>query len=123
LPISLQDPTKEYYDFDDWIPSALIDTVGNKTVTATWVPIDYLIIANIVGDTFETNPNPGTFNVEDSFPITLQAPTGAGGKNFVGWFDAPVAGNPVTEITSSNLGSPVEIWAYFEDVEEEEPIE
>jgi len=36
LPISLQTPTRNYFDFVNWTPSAEIVTTGNTTRTANW---------------------------------------------------------------------------------------
>ena len=114
--------TREFYDFDDWSPSRTIVAAEDTTVTAIWIPTDYLILYNAVNDNLDENTNPETFNVEDELPITLNDPTGEGDTTFVGWFDAEVEGNLVTEITSDDLGDTLELWAYFEPIElEPEP--
>jgi uncharacterized repeat protein (TIGR02543 family) len=114
----LLDPTKANYTFDGWFNQASggteitdIDTAANITVYAQWTVVDYTITydAGTVGS-FDTNNNPVTFNADDSFPITLVDPVKSG-ETFDGWYSDAGLNTSITEITSSDLGSNLTIYA------------
>ena len=111
LPIVLEDPSQDFYDFDGWDPSDTINAEDDVTVTATWTPIDYNITYDLDGGENDLN-NPSTFNADDSFPISLE-PATKNGFTFDGWFDQASGGEEITEITSSDLGSTLVLFAQF----------
>ncbi len=91
--ITLNNPTKEGYEFLGWTSSEVTapltpmtikqGTTGDQTFTANWSPKSYSITYNnIDGCTFET-ANPTTYNIE-SDEITLFNPTKAN-DTFTGW--------------------------------------
>lgn len=110
--------TKEYYTFNGWYDAAtsgtLADpittgTTGNLNLYAYWTPINYTIEYELDGGT-NNGLNPTIFNADDSLPIILEDPTKEG-YNFIGWFDAAVDGNEITEIASSDLGTNLTLYA------------
>ena len=118
LDITLEDASKTNYTFDGWFDQAsggteitVIDTAEDITVYAQFTAIDYTITYNLDGGTNDPL-NPSTFNAEDTFPITLEPATKAG-STFDGWFDANTGGNQVTDITSSDLGSNLVLYAQW----------
>ena len=82
--ITLLDPTKAGYDFDEWTPGDSIPggSTGDKTFTATWTPIVYTITYNMDGGTNNAG-NPATYTIEDA-EITLLIPI-KDGHTFTGW--------------------------------------
>ena len=102
LPIVLNNPEKDYYDFAGWYENDVLVTeiaassTGNKTYLATWTPIEYTITYHGVDGEDVKWPedpenagayltNPGSYNV-DSADITLYNPS-RDLYTFVGWCD------------------------------------
>ncbi|MBP5469230.1 MAG: InlB B-repeat-containing protein, partial [Candidatus Riflebacteria bacterium] len=90
--ITLNNPVKDGYRFIGWTGSngdepqisVTIDTgsTGDKSFTANYLALDYLIICNLDGGVLET-PNPSGYN-KASDSITLNNPTKYG-YEFIGW--------------------------------------
>lgn len=65
-------PAREHYEFVAWqenavkIEKILKGTIGNKTITAIWMPIEYTITYNLNGGTNDTN-NRDMYTIEDAF--------------------------------------------------------
>lgn len=94
-PLTLNNPTRFGYTFAGWTGTGLnsqeqavtIETgsVGDRTYTANWSPINYNINYDLAGGTVET-PDPTTYNIA-SEEIRLSCPTKEG-YNFEGWTGA-----------------------------------
>ena len=90
--ITLNNPTRTGYDFAGWTESGLSEatanvtipagSIGERTYTATWTPINYAITYDLAGGTVAT-ANPETYTIE-SAAITLNNPTRTG-YDFAGW--------------------------------------
>ena len=88
--ITLVNPTREGYDFAGWTGTGLTEatttvtiakgSIGERSYTATWTPIEYAITYNLDGGTAE---NPVKYTIE-SADITLNNPTKTG-YTFKGW--------------------------------------
>lgn len=76
-------PTKKGYTFAGWTP-AVPSTMPaeNKTLTATWTPVNYTIGYDLAGGNVAT-ANPTSYTIE-SAAITLNNPTKTG-FDFAGW--------------------------------------
>ena len=83
--ITLAVPTREFYAFAGWSDDGVIDvgSMGDKTFTASWTPIDYPILYDLGGG-INNESNPTTYTVEDT--VTLADPQRAG-YTFVSWSD------------------------------------
>ncbi|MCL2863553.1 MAG: InlB B-repeat-containing protein [Methanimicrococcus sp.] len=116
LPLTLVDAVRDGYAFIEWQdgqsnPVTSITTTGDKTLWAVFdtTPTVYNIVYNGVEGT-DTNTNPATFDIYD-LPFALDDLIRAGGAGFIGWFDAAVGGNQVTDITATGDKT---LWARFE---------
>ena len=107
--ITLNNPTKNGYQFDGWTGTDIAGTAetvtipagstGARSYTANFTPITYTITYNLDGGTNNTD-NPASYTIE-SQTITLNAPTKTG-CDFAGWVSGDVA---VTEIPSGSTGN------------------
>ena len=96
---TLNNPTREGYDFAGWTGTGLTEatttvtiakgSIGERSYTATWTPVEYAITYNLDGGTAE---NPANYTIE-SADITLNNPTKTG-YTFLGW-----TGTDLTEAT------------------------
>ena len=96
---TLNNPTREGYTFAGWTGTGLTEatttvtiakgSIGERSYTATWTPIEYAITFNLDGGTAE---NPAKYTIE-SADITLNNPTKTG-YTFLGW-----TGTDLTEAT------------------------
>jgi uncharacterized repeat protein (TIGR02543 family) len=85
--IVLKDPQKTGYNFAGWRGDTIIvNSVGNKILTATWDAIRYSIRYELNGGANHTD-NPATYTIEDS--VVLKVPTKRG-YNFAGWHEGGV---------------------------------
>lgn len=102
---TLNEPTREGYDFAGWTgtdidgtsPSVTIakGSKGERTYTATWKPIEYTISYNLDGGELDAgDSNPKTYTIETS-SFTLKNPKKEG-LSFAGW-----TGTDLTEATKS----------------------
>ena len=110
-PITLINPTKDYYDFAGWLVGTSTEPVssvtiptgstGAKSYTATYTPKTYNITYNLDGGSLETS-NPTSYNIE-STAITLNNPSKQG-YNFAGWSGTDITGTStsVTIATGSH---------------------
>ena len=90
--ITLNNPTREGYNFAGWTGTGLdaptvevtiaAGNTGDRSYTATWTPIIYTITYDLAGGSVAT-ANPTTYTIE-SAAITLNNPTRVG-YNFTGW--------------------------------------
>ena len=90
--ITLNNPTREGYDFAGWTVTGLDaanttvtiakGSTGNRSYTATWTPIVYTISYDLAGGAVATE-NPTEYTIE-SEAITLNNPTREG-YDFAGW--------------------------------------
>ncbi len=94
------------YTFGGWLDAAsqptvgiALNSVGNVTVTANWIPKTYNITYNL-GNGTNNSQNPATFTVETP-TITLLNPS-RDYYTFAGWTNA--SGDPVTEIALGTSG-------------------
>jgi len=104
--ITLNNPTKDHYDFTGWSGTGisnlaynvrLINSIGDREYTANYNPHNYSITYDLASGVLSEN-NPSTYNIE-SDPITLNNPTRIG-YTFTGWVGTDV------EIGSTNLTIP-----------------
>jgi uncharacterized repeat protein (TIGR02543 family) len=80
--IILQVPSKTGYDFAGWTgDTVIVNSTGDKTLTALWTAIKYAIVYELNGGANHSG-NPATYTVEDS--VVLRSPAKAG-YNFAGW--------------------------------------
>ena len=96
---TLNNPTREGYDFAGWTGTGLTEatttvtiakgSIGERSYTATWTPVEYAITYNLDGGSAE---NPAKYTIE-SADITLNNPTKTG-YTFLGW-----TGTDLTEAT------------------------
>ena len=110
-PITLINPTKDYYDFAGWLVGTSTEPVssvtiptgstGAKSYTATYTPTTYNITYNLDGGSLETS-NPTSYNIE-STAITLNNPSKQG-YDFAGWSGTDITGTStsVTIATGSH---------------------
>lgn len=122
--ITLNNPTKEYYDFAGWtyagqeVPKLNVKiekgSTGNKSFAAKYVPVDFTITYNY-NDSIAPSDNPEKYNIE-SESFTLKNPTKAN-ANFIGWSYVDGEGQTQTKLvvtidkgTTGNL----EFTAVFE---------
>ena len=101
--ITLNNPTKEHYDFVGWSGTGisglaynvrLVNAIGDREYTANYNPHNYSITYDLASGVLSEN-NPSTYNIESN-PITLNNPTRLG-YTFTGWVGTDV------EIGSTNL--------------------
>ena len=96
---TLNNPTREGYNFAGWTGTGLTEatttvtiakgSIGERSYTATWTPVEYAITYNLDGGSAE---NPAKYTIE-SADITLNNPTKTG-YTFLGW-----TGTDLTEAT------------------------
>jgi uncharacterized repeat protein (TIGR02543 family) len=81
--IVLQNPSRTGYDFAGWAEgdSIKIGSTGDKTFTAQWSVITY-VISYELNNGVNSDENPATYTVEDV--VTLQNPSKTG-YDFTGW--------------------------------------
>jgi len=104
--ITLNNPTREGYDFAGWTGTGLTEatttvtiakgSIENRSYTATWTPINYDITLTLDGG---TATNPATYTIE-SDDITLNNPTKTG-YTFKGWTGTGLV-EPTMEVTIAN---------------------
>ena len=93
--ITFATPTRAGYTFAGWsISSIPSGSTGNKTVTASWMPITYTISYTLNGGT-NASANPKSYTIESS-TITFAEPTRTG-YTFAGW--------DISEIPSGSIGN------------------
>ena len=84
--ITLENPTREGYDFIAWTPTNSIPkgSTGDKEFTAVWsAAVVYNIVYNLNGG-INVQGNPTVYTVESGFPIIIEAPSKTG-YTFLGW--------------------------------------
>ena len=83
--ITLEDPSRDGYEFEGWTPTDNIPagSTGNKTFTANWSAAIIYDITYVMNGGTNHADNPATYTVEDDL-ITLEDPTRAG-YEFLGW--------------------------------------
>jgi uncharacterized protein (TIGR02145 family)/uncharacterized repeat protein (TIGR02543 family) len=106
--ITLKNPTKTGYTFAGWTgpngqdphTTVAISTgsIGDKTYTAKWTPIQYDITYTLNGGTVSAPANPTSYNIESAF--TLKNPT-KNGFTFEGW----TGDNGETEQTTVSIAA------------------
>ena len=89
---TLNNPTRQGYTFAGWTGTGLSDvtetvtiatgSTGERSYTAHWTPVNYIISYNLVGGQVET-ANPTSYNIETA-SFTLNNPTRSG-YTFAGW--------------------------------------
>ena len=89
---TLNNPTRQGYTFAGWTGTGLSDvtetvtiatgSTGERSYTAHWTPINYIISYNLMGGEVET-ANPTSYNIETA-SFTLNNPTRLG-YTFAGW--------------------------------------
>ena len=95
-------PTRHGYTFTGW-QTDLLSVNSDTTLTATWREDTYTL-SYFTEDGVTCPSNPTFYGVSNG-KITLLEPTRPGYK-FLGWYDAAVGGNLVSEIdTSKTLGN------------------
>ncbi|MFI3330139.1 MAG: InlB B-repeat-containing protein [bacterium] len=106
---SVDNPTKEHYEFDGWYFEDLkwnskVNVVkANIELTPVFVPIEYKMVYSSLSLVTHTNPNPETVNVEDG--LTLQAPI-VEGYTFNGWVISTNSGSiGISKINADNIDS------------------
>ena len=97
--ITLNNPTKEYYDFVGWSGTGITGTstsvtiptgsTGARTYTAVFTPKKYTI-SYTLNDGSVSVANPTSYNIESS-PITLNNPTRTN-YDFTGWSGTGITG-------------------------------
>lgn len=93
--------------FDGWS----IHLSADKTQVLLEPEVYAIHYKNLMG---VSNPNPDTYTIT-SPSIILEAPQPLTGYRFVGWFDASVGGNPITQIPSGSTGE-ITLYARWEAV-------
>lgn len=107
-PITLSNPTRNYYTFAGWTGTGLsaetttvtipTGSTGNRTYTANWVPIQYTITYDPAGGSM--NSTTQTYTIETN--VTLNIPT-RNGYTFNGWkVNASVGGWQVNTLYPNN---------------------
>lgn len=87
--ITLQEPTRDYYTFNQWSEGVgiALGSTGDKTFTAVWTPVDYQINYILDGGYYEGSDNARTsYNIETD-TYTLPIPHKAG-HSFATWQDS-----------------------------------
>ena len=116
LPVA---PAKNHYEFIGWfsdaaltIPATSIDVTAkvNLVFYAGYAPVSYRIDYQLDGGV-NAESNTSVYNVE-SLPITLEAPTKEG-FDFMGWYTDANCTEPITGITTSNIGN-LTVYAKWE---------
>ena len=92
-PITIDNPTKKYYEFAGWIfnnegnpvKDLVIDTNNTTDVNlkAIWIPIDFTISYDLDGGVYSDESNPTSYNVETK-DFSLINPVKEG-YEFIGW--------------------------------------
>jgi len=109
---TLNNPTKEHYNFAGWSGTGLSSSTtnvsitkgsyGNRTYTANWTPINYTISYNLNGGSVSSNKTTYTIETET---FTLNNPTRLG-YNFVGWSGTGLSSNTTNvSITKGSYGN------------------
>ena len=100
--ITLPVPTKHGYTFIKWADNGYIPkgTTGDKTFTANWSPIKYIITYNLNGGSV-SSANKTEYTIE-SETFTLTNPTKPG-YTFIGWSGTNIPDN--TNAVTVNAGS------------------
>ncbi len=103
---SLPIPTRNGYEFNGWYSGITkINNSGtwtydsNKSIVASWTPIDYSITYNLNNGTNDPS-NPNSYTIEDSF--VFKNPSREG-YSFAGWFDN--SDNQIAQIAVGTTGS------------------
>lgn len=135
--LTLTRPSKDYYNFSGWYFDEALsvnavktgagtnkdivqfrkafadDEIGEVTLYAKWVPIEYSITYNVSGGT-NASGNPKTFTVESPV-VTLKAPSRFG-HTFKGWYSSSsFTGEEVTSISTGSHGN-ISLWAKWEEI-------
>ena len=103
---TLNNPTKSYYNFKGWSGTGLSGdsntsvtipkgSIGNRSYTANYTPINYGITYNLNGGSASGNPT--SYNVETN-AFTLNNPT-RNGYNFKGWSGTGLSGDSNKTVT------------------------
>lgn len=100
-------PSKSGYVFEGWFNGETqfdfaTAITSDITLTAKWSPRKYSV-SYVLGGGTNAAGNPSEYTVE-SDTITLGAPTREG-YTFLGWYDAELNGDRVTEIAAGSTGS------------------
>ena len=102
---------KTHYEFVGWYTdkeltnlatSIDVNAKANLTFYAKYVPVSYTITYELNGGV-NANSNPTTYDVT-TFPITLEEPT-KDGFIFRGWFTDFAFTQPLSDLTSANIGN------------------
>ena len=106
---TLENPSRNGYQFDGWTGTDLSGktqtvtitqgTIGNRSYTANFSPIEYTITYELNGGTNNAD-NPTSYTIE-SATITLKAPT-RNAYNFSGW---TLNGEAISEIAHGSTGN------------------
>lgn len=118
LPLTLETPTKENYDFAGWyttddfsdtaINTILTSNIGNKTLYAKWTGKQYNITYHLDGGENNVN-NPATYAF-NSGDVTLLEPT-KDGYSFEGWYySSDLSEDPVISISNGTTGN-IDVYA------------
>lgn len=103
-------PTKAYYDFENWYSDSALTTVyqfgvmpeEDITLYAKWTPTKYTV-RYVLNDGTNDSANPTEYTVE-SETIVL-APATKKGYTFIAWFDSADFTGAVTEIAKGSHGN------------------
>jgi len=125
LPVTIQEATKEGYDFLGWhltpeldSPIASIVETGDTTLYADFSPTVYEILyePGVGGEWEEGQEGPTIFTIED-LPVSISNAFNQEGYIFDGWYDnEALTGDPVVEITE--LGT-ITLWSKWTAIEYE----
>ena len=101
--VTLQNPTREHYEFVKWTEGSTISvgSYGEKTFTAEWTPVEYEITLALNGGEGETSVK---YNIETE-TFELPKPTR---QNYVfkGWFaNEELTGDEVVSIAQGTTGA------------------
>ena len=114
----LPTPTRNGYNFVTWntqndlegtdvTAQTIYAVAGESTLYAKWEIIHYTITYNNMDGATNSQSNPASFTVNDSFPLAAAQKQGSA---FNGWFDN--AAGTGTEITQISLGTHSDIQLY-----------
>ena len=114
--ITLCAASKTGYTFDGWtdeaggsITAIPANTIGNRTITAHWSPIDYnltFVWNDEIGNYKDGENNPTIYTVEETVLFKVLE-SHAVGYTSIGWFTSEVGGEYVEGILSPTIGDKI----------------